>query len=137
MHVAPLTAWKIVLGILLLGAIITSVRARAPRRALPGADLRRLVGSALFLYLVGAVAWFTRHMALAVTVYAAGIAVAALAAWLSRGEDSEDPPEGEDPVDEQPPPDPDGLRVHWDWDEFERDLRAYAERTRAPAGLSD
>ncbi len=77
---------------------------------MPGADLRRLVVSALGLYAVGGVASLTHHPVLAGLVYAAGIIVCALAAWLSRGTDSEDPPRGgEDPVDERPPPEPDGL----------------------------
>jgi len=42
--------------------------------------------------------------------------------------DSDDPPsEGEDPVDEQPPPKPDGV-PYFDWVAFERELQAYSER---------
>jgi len=128
MVVSPSTAWKLVLALALLGAIVLSARARAPRRALRGSELFRLVLSALMLYVVGALAWLTHHLALAVLVYAAGITTAALAAWLSRGDDSEEPPAAEDPFDEEPPPGPDGLR--FDWDAFERDLRDYAERSR-------
>src|SRR5437588_6585175 len=118
MIVAP-SAWKVILAVALLATIVTSARARAPRRAVPGADLRRLVAAALTLYLVGALAWLTHHLELAVLVYAAGITVAALAAWLSRGVDAGGPPGGEElPVDDQPPPDPEGLR--FDWDAFER-----------------
>lgn len=124
-------AWKLVLAAALLGAIVLSARARAPQRTLPSADLRRLVAAALALYAVGALAWLTHHLALAVLVYAAGIATAALAAWLSRGEDSEEPPrdDPEEPVDQQPPPDLGGLR--FDWPAFERDLRDYSERVAA------
>jgi len=135
MVVSGSLAWKGALAVALLGAIVLSTRGRAPRRALPSGDLKRLVGSALVLYAIGAVAWLSRHLLLAVLVYAAGIAVAALAAWLSRGTDAEDPPSGgEDPGSERPPPDPGGLRI--DWAGFERDLRDYAERTRSPARLS-
>ena len=81
------------------------------------------------LYLVGGLASITHHPILAALVYAAGIGVCALAAWLSRGSDSEDPPSGEDPVDEQPPPEPDGV-PRFDWGTFERDFQAYAERPR-------
>ena len=68
---------------------------------------------------------------LAGLVYATGIAVCALAAWLSRGSDSEDPPGGQDPVDEQPPPEPDGLG--FDWAAFEWDFRSFVDRQREPA----
>jgi hypothetical protein len=84
------------------------------------------------LYLVGGLASLTHHPALAGLVYAAGIVICALAAWLSRGTDSEDPPGGEEPVDERPPPEPDGL-PGLGWDDFERAFRAYAERTGAKA----
>jgi hypothetical protein len=68
-------------------------------------------------------------------VYVAGIAACALAAWLSRGSDSEDPPDGgdDDPTDREPPPDPDGL-PQFDWAAFERQFRAYSRRPRSPAG---
>jgi hypothetical protein len=82
--------------------------------------------SALGLYAVGGLASLTHHPELAAFVYASGIIICALAAWLSRGSDSEDPPsDGEDPADEQPPPEPDGV-PRFDWAAFERDFRAYA-----------
>jgi hypothetical protein len=131
MVVPPSAAWKLALAIVLAAAIVVSACANAPRRAVPGSDLRRLVASALALYTVGGVASLTHHPSLAGIVYAAGIMTCALAAWLSRGTDSEDPPRGgEDPVDEQPPPEPDGL-PGLDWKEFERAFRAYSERTGA------
>jgi hypothetical protein len=132
MVVSPSEAWKVVLTLALVAAIFVSLYARAPKRAIPGADLRRLVLSALGLYAVGGVASLSHHPMLAAVVYAAGIVVCALAAWLSRGSDSEDPPGGEEPVDEQPPPEDDGL-PRFDWDAFERDFRAYSERE--PAGV--
>ena len=120
--------WKIALALVLLVIILLGAGARAPRRSLPAADLRRLVAAALGLYAVGGLAWLTHHLALAVFIYAAGIIVAALTAWLSRGSDPDDPP-GEASLDEEPPRDPDGLRV--DWPAFERDLRVYSERARS------
>ncbi len=126
MLVQPSVAWKVVLAIALAGAIFVSVYARAPARAVPGSELRRLVLSALGLYAVGGVASMNHLPLLAAVLYAAGIAVCALAAWLSRGTDSEDPPGGEEPVDEQPPPEPDGV-PGFDWAAFERDFRAYSE----------
>jgi hypothetical protein len=128
MVVPPSDAWRLVLAIALAVAIGVSVYARAPRRAVPGSELRRLVVSALCLYGVGGLASLTHHSVLAGLVYAAGIGVAALAAWLSRGRDQEDPPDGgPDPVDEQPPPPPDGV-PWWDWERFEREFRDYAGR---------
>ena len=131
MNLSPLLAWKLVLALILVGGILASARAAAPRRAASGSELRRLVIAALGLYAVGGVASLTHHPALAGLVYAAGIMVCALAAWLSRGSDSEDPPDGQDPVDEQPPPEPDRL-PSFDWATFEREFRAYSERQ--PAG---
>jgi hypothetical protein len=124
---APSDAWKVVLAVLLAGGIVVSIRARAPQRAIPGRDLRRLVLSAIGLYAVGGLASLTHHPVLAGLVYAAGIIVCTLAAWLSRGTDSEDPPGGDEPVDEQPPPEPDGV-PRFDWAAFEREFRSYADR---------
>src|SRR5436305_7360526 len=133
MMVPPSDAWKLVLAVVLAGGILVSAYAHAPRKTVAGSDLRRLVISALTLYAVGGLASLTGHPALAALVYAAGIVVCALAAWLSRGRDSEDPPDdgGDEPVDEQPPPEPDGLR--FDWAAFERDFRSFADRQREPA----
>ncbi len=112
-----------------------SALARAPRRPLPRGELRRLVLAALTLYAVGVFASLTHHAALAGVVYASGIAACALAAWLSRGSDSEDPPGGgEDPTEPDPPPGGrDGLPT-FDWTAFERQFRAYSSRPRDPAG---
>ena len=134
MPLPPSVAWKLLLALVLVGAIVLSACARAPRRPMARADLRRLVFAALTLYGVGVFASMTHHPALAGIVYVAGIAACALAAWLSRGSDSEDPPRGDDdPIDEQPPPKPDGV-PQFDWRAFERDFRAYASRSREPAG---
>jgi hypothetical protein len=134
MVLPPSVAWKLVLAVTLAGAIVVSACASAPRRAVPAGDLRRLVAAALILYAVGGVASLTHHPALAGLVYAAGIVACALAAWLSRGSDSEDPPRGDEPVDEHPPPEPDGLPT-LDWAEFERAFRSYSEQHRPPAGV--
>ncbi|HTU95242.1 MAG TPA: hypothetical protein VMF14_05325 [Solirubrobacteraceae bacterium] len=135
----PTVAWKLAFAIVLVAAIATSALARAPRRAVPPAELRRLVVCALGLYAVGGLATLTHHPALAGLVYASGIGVAALAAWLSRGRDQEDPPDGGfEPVDEEPPPEPDGM-PRSDWDRFEREFRDYAQRQagRPRAGSVD
>jgi hypothetical protein len=127
----PSLAWKLAFAAILVAAIATSACARAPRRAADPAELRRLVICALGLYAIGGLATLTHHSALAAIVYATGISVAALAAWLSRGRDQEDPPDGgSEPVDEQPPPGPDGV-PWWDWERFERDFREYAQRGSA------
>jgi hypothetical protein len=127
----PSLAWKLAFAAVLVAAIAASACARAPRRAADPAELRRLVICALGLYGVGGLATLTHHSVLAAIVYATGISVAALAAWLSRGRDQEDPPDGgSEPVDEQPPPGPDGV-PWWDWERFERDFRDYAQRSSA------
>src|SRR5438874_6874609 len=128
MVLSPSFAWKLVLAVVLAAAIIASAYAKAPRRSFPGGDLRRLVFAALVLYAVGLVASLSHHGALAAVLYATGIMVSALAAWLSRGSDSGGgPPPGDDPADEQPPPDPDGV-PQFDWAAFEREFRVYSER---------
>ncbi len=129
-------AWKLVVVMVLVGAILLSACARAPRRPLPRVELRRLVLAAVTLYAVGVFASLTHHPLLAGAVYVSGIAACALAAWLSRGIDPDDPPEdgGEDPPDEGPPSDdPDGIPA-FDWTAFERQFRAYSSRRREPAG---
>jgi hypothetical protein len=135
MPLPPSIAWKLVLVLVLVGGIMLSALARAPRRPLPRGELRRLVLAALALYAVGVFASLTHHAALAGVVYVSGIAACALAAWLSRGSDSEDPPGGgEDPTEPGPPPnDRDGLPM-FDWAAFERQFRAYSSRPRDPAG---
>jgi hypothetical protein len=129
---SPSVAWKLVLAVVLVGAITVSACAKAPRRPVPRSDLRRLVLSALTLYGVGVFASITHRVVLAAAVYVAGISACALAAWLSRGSDSEDPPRGDDPIDEQPPPDPDGVPP-FDWRTFEREFCRYADRRRERA----
>ena len=125
-------AWKLVFALALVGAIFMSACARAPRQSVPRSELQRLVLCALTLYAVGGLATLTHHEALAGFVYGAGIMVAALAAWLSRGRDQEDPPDGDEPVDEQPPPEPDGM-PRLDWAAFEHEFREYSERVRQPS----
>jgi hypothetical protein len=125
--------WRIALAVVLGVAILASAFARAPRRRVAPAELRRLVVCALLLYAVGSLATHTRHMALAALVYGSGISVAAVAAWLSRGRDQEDPPGDDEPEDQPPPSDPDGV-PRFDWARFERDFREWVQRPREPAG---
>ncbi len=134
MVLSPSFAWKLVLAVVLGGAIIASAYAKAPRRSFPGGDLRRLVFAALVLYAVGLFASLTHHGGLAAALYATGIIVSALAAWLSRGSDSGGgPPPGDEPADEQPPPDPDGI-PRFDWVAFEREFRAYSNDRETTTG---
>jgi lysylphosphatidylglycerol synthetase-like protein (DUF2156 family) len=133
MPLAPSVAWKLVVAFVLVGAILLSACAKAPSRPMPSSEVRRLVLAALTLYAVGVFASMTHHAVLADIVYVAGIAACAFAVWLSRGSDSEDPPRGGDePIDEQPPPGPDGI-PRFDWSAFERDFREYSSRRREPA----
>jgi hypothetical protein len=129
----PVTlAWKVAFAAVLVVAILASACARAPRRPPHPAELRRLVVSALLLYGVGGLASLTHHTALAGLVYGAGISVAALAAWLSRGRDQEDPPGDDEPLEQPPPPDPDGV-PRFDWARFEREFRDYDRSRRPPS----
>jgi len=132
MAISP-NAWKLLLATGLVLAIVLSVCWAAPPRAVPRGDLHRLVLSGLSLYVVGGIAALAHRETLAGLVFAAGIITCALAVWLSRGIDSEDPPDDGRPADEPPPPDPDRLPgLGWDdWDDFERAFRAYAERESA------
>ena len=126
-------ASKVAFAVVLAVAIVVSACARAPRHSVPASELRRLVASALVLYAVGGLATLTHHPALATLVYATGIAIAALAAWLSRGRDQDDPPGGSEPFDEPPPPEPDGV-PRLDWERFEREFRDWERRSRQPSG---
>jgi hypothetical protein len=129
--ILPLSdVWKLVLAIALGATIFAGACGTAPRRSVPNSDLRRLVLSALALYVVGGVATLSHHTTAAALLYAAGIGVCALALWLSRGTDTgDDPPRGGgEPSDEQPPPSPDGL-PEFDWAAFEEEFRAHAEST--------
>jgi hypothetical protein len=129
MFVPSSEAWKLALAIALGAAILMGAWGTAPRRSVPRTELRRLVACAVLLYLVGGVASLAGHATLA---DAAGISVCALALWLSRGSDADDPPRGgEDPSDEQPPPAPDGM-PRFDWNAFEREFRSYARRAERP-----
>lgn len=129
--------WRLGLAAALVVAVMTSACARAPRRSTPAGELWRLVVCALVLYAVGALAALAHHAAMAGVVYGFGIGVAALAAWLSRGRDQEDPPGGgrggSAPVDGPPSPEPDG-EPPLDWARFEREFRRYAERRPVGSG---
>ena len=133
MTMPPSVALKLALALALAAGMLVSVFAQAPRQRISGPELRRLVICALGLYAVGGIASLTHHPLLAGMVHASGIATAELAAWLSRGTDSEGPPGGEDPSDEQPPPMPDG-DPQFDWTAFERDFRRYSDREPVGTG---
>jgi len=119
-------AWKVVLAVALIGAIVLSASAKAPRRSLPRSDLRWLLLGAAALYAVGLVAFLKHHSEVAALLAAGGIATSTLAAWLSRGADTGDePPWSGDPADERPPDSGPSI----DWAQFERELREYADRS--------
>ena len=129
--VVETNVWKVLLLVGLLTAIVMSLCWAAPRRAVARSELHGLAFAGLCLYAVGGVALAVHHQALASLGFAGGIVICALAVWLSRGVDSEDPPPDEEhPIDEPPPPGPDGV-PRLDWDEFERAFRDYAARERA------
>ncbi len=126
MFVSPDHAWKLVLAVTLGGAIVAAARARAPARRVPRSELRWLVAGALALYAVGIGSSLTRHPVLAVTLYAAAVAISALAAWLSRGVHWGGSPPDDEPGDDPAPSGPGGF----DWADFEREFRAYERRRR-------
>jgi hypothetical protein len=125
--------WRLAFAAVLGVAIFVSAFARAPRHSAGTGELRRLVLCALLLYAVGWLASETGHKVLAGFVFAFGISVAAVAAWISRGRDQEDPPDDGEPIDQPPPPDPDGV-PRLDWARFERDFHRWAQRPREPTG---
>jgi hypothetical protein len=120
--------WRLGVALALGLAILLSACLPAPHRAVSGAGLRRLLVCALSCYLIGGLAALAHHGGLAGPVCAAGIATCALAAWLSRGRDSRDPPRV---LPTLPPPDPDGP-PEVDWAAFERDFREYSQPQPAP-----
>jgi hypothetical protein len=125
--VPPDYAWRLVLAFALGGAILAAAWAKAPARAVPRSELRWLVGAALALYAVGVGSSLTRHPVLAVVLYAAAVAVSALAAWLSRSvEWGGGSPPDEEAADDPPPSGP----GDFDWAAFEREFRAYERRRR-------
>lgn len=128
--VAETNVWKLLLLVGLMTTIVMSMCWSAPRRAVMRSELHRLVFCGVCLYAVGGFALLEHRHSLAGLVFAAGIVTCALAVWLSRGTDAEDPGPGDEPAEEPPPPGPGGSGVGWD--EFERAFRAYAERE--PAG---
>jgi hypothetical protein len=131
MMVSTSAARKLAPAIALGLAILLSAFLPAPRRAVSRAGLRRLMVGALSCYLIGGLAALTSYGGLAGPVCAAGIATCALAAWLSRGRDSGDPPRAQTAL---PPPDPDGP-PELDWAAFEREFREYSEPRPEPARL--
>lgn len=120
--------WKVVLAVALIGAIMVSALAKAPKKPLPRADLRWLLLGAAALYAVGLVAFLKHDSEVAALLAAGGIATSTLAAWLSRGADrGGGPPRTGEPADGEPPDTGPSI----DWAQFERDLR-YADRSREP-----
>jgi hypothetical protein len=121
--------WKVLLAIALIGAIVLSASAKAPRKPLPRGDLRWLLLGAGALYAVGLVAFLKHHSEVAALLAAGGIATSSLAAWLSRGIDTGGGPSpGADPADGEPP----NAGPSIDWAQFERELREWADRSREP-----
>jgi hypothetical protein len=128
MIVSALVTWKLALTGALGVAILLSALLPAPRRAMSGAGLRRLLLCALSCYVIGGLAWASNHAGLAGPVCAAGIATCSLAAWLSRGRDSGEPPRAEATL---PPPSPDGP-PELNWATFEREFRDYSQPPPEP-----
>lgn len=137
MFAAVSQTWKLLLTLTLLAAVLCSVTIRAPREPIDRRELRRLILAAMILYGVGTLASVSHHDVLAATIYASGILVCSLAVWLSRGSRRDDGSDGNGgsggsggpPGNQRPPSGPDGL-LGFDWDEFERELSAWTDRTK-------
>lgn len=127
--------WKLALAAVLGTAIFASALISPPRRSFPRADLRVMVGAALGLYCVGLGASLSHRAAVAAVVYACGVAISALAVWLSRGSDRSEPPPGEDPPQAPPPAGPED-RPQIDWEAFERQLGVYAQQRERERALT-
>jgi hypothetical protein len=132
MTVTPLLIGKLLLGLLLVVAILIAARGRAPRHAPAPDELRRLVASAVVLYVVGLFALLENHPTLSTVAFAGGVGTASLAAWLSRGADpgDDDSDGGDDPPTDVPPPDPEGAQ-DWDWERFDRERREWEQERPA------
>jgi hypothetical protein len=127
--------WKLALAATLGVTIFASALVRPPRRSYPNGDLRLMVGAALGLYGVGLGATLTHHGPVAAALYACGIGISALAAWLSRGSDGWRPPRREE-APEAPPPGGPGGPPEIDWEAWERQLGTNAQRPECPPVLS-
>ena len=129
-------AWKLVLAVALLAAIFVSAAARGRRDSrCPGSELRRLVAlrpgalcrsgwlaSLTHHALLGGARLLRRHRHLR----AGRLALARDAIPRIR-------PGSEEPDDERPPPEPDGV-PRFDWARFEREFRAYSRRAASRRG---
>ncbi len=127
--------WKLMLAATLGAAVFASALVKPPRRSYPRGDLRMMVGAALGLYGVGVGASLTHHAPVAAALYACGIAISALAAWLSRGSDRWEPPRREEGP-EAPPPDGPDEPPEIDWEAWERQLGVSTERPERQPVLS-
>ena len=111
-------AWKLIPTLALAGILVAGVTVRPPRAPVTPRELIRLVVGVSALYLVGGGALLAHRTGLAALVFGAGLALCALAVWLSRGTtpprrgDGEAPPR---PVD--PPP------VDFVWTFYEDEFR--------------
>lgn len=113
--------WKLTLAATLGATVFASALIRPPRRSYSRGDLRLMVAAALGLYAVGVGASLTHHAPVAAALYALGIAISALAAWLSRGSDRREPPRREEDPEAPPPTGPEAP-PEIDWDAWERQL---------------
>ncbi len=116
-------------AVALIAAILETPSPRHRARPRAGACLAALA-SALFAVCGGLVA--SGRAAQAVLTFAAGVATSALAVWLLRAPASDD--NGDDGGSRRPetPPAPGPSSDGLDWEAFERDVAAYADR-RTPA----
>jgi hypothetical protein len=126
-------AAKLIPTVLLAGILLAGVTARPPRTPVTPRELIRFVAAGLVLYLVGGAALLAHRTGLAGVGFGAGLALCALALWLSRGGT---PPTRDDDGGPEPPAYP-TPPVDFDWSYYEdqvQDLRSPKPTTarRAP-----
>jgi hypothetical protein len=116
-----MTAAKLIPTLLLVLIIVAGLTVRPPRTPVTPKEFSRLVISVLGLYLVGGGALLDHRSGPAAIAFGAGLALGALALWLSRGGT---PP----PADDGTPGDPDVPVIprppaEFDWSFYEDQLR--------------
>jgi len=123
--VLPLELRLTVLGVLVLSLLAAYLGPR-PRRAWPARRYAAAVWCSLLVVLASLVALLADQRLAAAILVALSVEGLCLAGWLARHRPRDEEPEAEEPA----PPPPEGPE-EVDWDRFEREFGAYAERRGA------
>jgi hypothetical protein len=89
-----IAVWKLIPTVVLLGALVAGFTVRPPREPVAPAELRRLMIASAALYAAGGVALLGHRRALAGIVFATGLLIFVLTAWLARA--TPPPQDGDD-----------------------------------------